>query len=299
MSDEWMTCMRRGDFAAAWALSDAVLASRAGVACAHLPRHEQWIWDGSSLQNRRVLVRCYHGLGDTLQFVRYLPLLQAIGSTVILWVQPALMPLLSGAGGIDEMLPLHDGVPDVAYDVDVELMELPHVFRSTRATIPARVPYLRVDRPPRPPEPGLRAGLVWVAGGWNQRRSIPSALLEPLREVAGVSWHLLQHGPALAGRPVGFGVPADVEGFVATARTMLALDLVITIDSVSAHLAGALGLPVWTLLPFEADWRWMEGERTPWYPTMRLFRQPGPGQWAPVIAHVARALAALAEPARE
>src|SRR3712207_7208710 len=116
--------MRRGEFEAAWALSDAVLRARAGVPCWHLPRHLQYVWDGTPLAGRRVLVRCYHGLGDTLQFVRFVPPLRAVAEEVTLWVQPTLLPLLATMHGIGPCAPLHDGVPDVPYDVDVEVMEL-------------------------------------------------------------------------------------------------------------------------------------------------------------------------------
>src|SRR3712207_6559067 len=142
--------MRRGEFEAAWALSDAVLRARAGVPCWHLPRHLQYIWDGTPLAGKRVLVRCYHGLGDTIQFIRYVPLVSAIAAEVIVWAQPALIPILRTVRGIGRLLPLHTGAPAVEYDLDVEVMELPHVFRTTLATLPAEVPYLHVEPVPLP-----------------------------------------------------------------------------------------------------------------------------------------------------
>src|ERR671932_14884 len=141
----WMACMRRGAFEAAWAISDAVLRARAGVPCWHWPRHLQYIWDGTPLAGKRVLGRCYHGLGDTIQFIRYAPLIKAIAAEVIVWAQPPLLPLLEMVQGIDQLLPLHDGVPEVEYDVDVEVMELPHIFRTTPETIPLTISYLHVD----------------------------------------------------------------------------------------------------------------------------------------------------------
>jgi hypothetical protein len=128
--------MRRGDFASAWELSDRILRARAGVPCWHLPRHEQWIWNGDPLGGKRVLVRCYHGLGDTAQFIRYLPALRRITREVYLWVQAELIPLVERVPGVDRILPLHDGTPEIDYDVDVEIMELAHVFRTTLDTIP-------------------------------------------------------------------------------------------------------------------------------------------------------------------
>ena len=140
----WEYHMRQGNFEAAWQCADATLKSRAGLPCWHLPRHFQYIWDGSPLEGKRVLIRCYHGLGDTIQFIRYAPLVKPIAKKVMVWMQPKLIPLLQSVHGIDQLLPLHDGTPDVVYDVDVELMELPHIFRTTLCTVPATIPYLHV-----------------------------------------------------------------------------------------------------------------------------------------------------------
>jgi len=140
--DKWSHLIRHGAFEEAWQISDAVLQSRAGKPCWHWPRHYQYIWDGTPLQGKRVLVRCYHGLGDTIQFIRYAPLIKRIAKKVIVWAQPSLIPLVETVEGIDQILPLHDGTPEVAFDVDVESMELPHIFRTTLATIPATIPYL-------------------------------------------------------------------------------------------------------------------------------------------------------------
>src|ERR1051325_8105906 len=126
-SNMWMRYMRRGEFEEAWKFSDADLKSREGKPCWHLPRHFQYIWNGTSLKGKRVLVRCYHGLGDTIQFIRYMPLVKAIAAEVIVWAQQPLIPLLKTVQGIDRLLPLHDGTPEVEYDADVEIMELPHI----------------------------------------------------------------------------------------------------------------------------------------------------------------------------
>src|SRR3954471_4057827 len=122
--DPWACHMPRGEFEPAWANSDGVLEWRRGLTSCHLPRHEQWIWDGTPLHGRRVLIRCYHGLGDTVQFIRYAPFVRVLAREVIVWAQPALIPLLRGMAGIDQLLPLHNGAPGVTYDVDVESMEL-------------------------------------------------------------------------------------------------------------------------------------------------------------------------------
>lgn len=290
----WTRHMRRGEWEQAWRISDAVLRARAGATCFHLPRHEQWVWDGEPLEGKRVLVRCYHGLGDTIQFVRYAPLLQRLAAEVILWAQPALLPLLATAAGVDRLEPLHDGTPGVAYDADVEIMELAHVFRSTPATVPACIPYLHADPAPLRRRGRLNVGLVWAAGDWDPRRSLSYPLVAPLGTIPGVELHVLQRGGALDERPEGFGMLSGSDDVLETAAVMRALDLVISVDSMPAHLAGAVGVPVWTLLHADADWRWMEDrEDTPWYPTMRLFRQPRAGDWEPVIARVAAELERL------
>ena len=286
--------MRRGEFEAAWNISDAALRARAGVPCWHLPRHLQYVWDGTPLDGQRVLVRCYHGLGDTIQFARYAPLVKVIATEVIVWAQPALIPLLHTARGIDRIVPLHDGRPDVAYDVDVEIMELAHVLRTTLSTVPARVPYLHVPPAPIPTDGRLAVGIAWEAGDWDEHRSIPFSRLTPLTEIPGVVLHVLQREPGPAERHRGFRVTPGADSVLGTARIMRTLDLVISVDSMPAHLAGALGVPVWTLLPHNADWRWMEDRAdSPWYPTMRLFRQERPGEWDPVIARVAAGLKKL------
>ena len=290
--DLWMHHMRRGAFEEAWEKSDADLKPRAGQPCWHLPRHFQYIWNGTSLQGKRVLVRCYHGLGDTIQFIRYIPLVKAIATEVIVWAQAPLISLLKTVPGIDQILPLHDGSPEVAYDVDVEVMELPHILRTTLATIPSVIPYLQVDPLSlSPKDKKLSVGLVWKAGDWDERRSIPFATLAPLAAVPGISLYILQANTPAAGWQEGFGNYPGEFSLFDYARVVRGLDLLITIDSMPAHLAGALGVPVWTLLHTEADWRWMENrEDSPWYPTMRLFRQMQSGDWEGVIGRVAAEL---------
>jgi hypothetical protein len=286
---DWMECMRRGDFSAAWNLSDAILRARAGSACAHLPRHEQWVWNGMPLDGKRVLIRCYHGLGDTVQFVRYVPRLRQIAREVYLWVQPELIPLVERVPGADRVLPLHDGAPEIDYDVDVEIMELAHVFRTTVQTIPREIPYLIAEPAPLGPRTApLRVGIAWAAGDWDERRSVPFEMVRPLADIEGVELHALQRGVRC---PPEFGVDHSAANPLQTARLLSALDLVVSVDSFPAHLAGALGRPTWTLLHSECDWRWMrDRDSSPWYPTMRLFRQSSPGDWTTVIDRVAAEL---------
>jgi len=288
LGQQWASHMRHGELEAAWAVSDTVLRSHAGKPCWHLPRHEQYIWDGTPLDGRRVLIRCYHGLGDTIQFIRYAPLVKSIAAEVVVWAQPELIPLLRSAEGIDRLEPLHDGVPDFEYDVDVEVMELPYIFRSTLATLPARLPYLHAEPDSLERSGEFRVGLVSRVGNWDHERSIPGDLLAPLTQIPGVEVQLLHpDGDSISGIRAARGL----DTIMRTARLMRALDLVISVDSMPAHLAGALGVPTWTLLRHEADWRWMaERDDSPWYPGMRLFRQEREGEWKPVIRRVVAAL---------
>jgi hypothetical protein len=278
---DWLVRARRGDLAGAWAMSDRIRGRSGPSQEQRTPRHLQRVWDGTPFEGRHVLVRCYHGLGDTLQFIRYIPLVAARAREVSVWVQPTLAELVATVDGVTRVLPLHDGVPELDYDVDVEVMELPYVFRSTLETLPDVVPYVHAPAL-EPTEARPRIGLVWRAGGWDPARSIPFPELSPLLALDGITWCSLQHEPAVDVDPRLRLF--DVESLTRTGSLMRAMDLVITVDSVTAHLAGALAVPVWTLLPQPADWRWLEGRAdSPWYPTMRLFRQPRPGDWRSVV----------------
>jgi hypothetical protein len=262
--DEWIDAMRHGDFERAWNLSDL------SPNCPHrLP----------DLAGKRVLLRCEHGLGDTIQFIRYAPLLRPMVARIIAHVQPRLVPLVRRLPAIDRVFTWNEPWPRGDYDCEIEVMDLPYLFRSAPATIPRDVPYLSVD-PALAVPPCGGIGLQWSSGDWDPRRSLPPSALALLRRIPRIRLVSLQDGP-----------PApDV---TATAATILALDLVITVDTMVAHLAGALAKPVWVLLPYDADWRWMlDRDDSPWYPTMRLFRQDAAGDWAPVIAKVAGLLQA-------
>lgn len=268
----WFSHMRRGDFESAWRLSDRHLTpNHTG------PRHEQRIWNGQSLENKRVLIRCYHGLGDTIMFARFIPLVERIARETIVWVQPQLIPLLRTMQTRARFEPLHDGVPDVEYDIDIEIMELAHYFRITPQTIP-RSPYLHVNAERRG---GI--GVVWRAGGWDSSRTIPDALIETLQP-----FESLQHEDDTPSNPLQ------------TAIDMRALDLIISVDTMTAHLAGAMNIPVFVLLPKECDWRWMDDrDDSPWYPSMRLFRQTQAGEWRDVIERVRYAIAMSDEPKKD
>ncbi len=283
-----MAHMRRGRFEEAWRISDAVLARRAGQSCAHLPLHEQWLGTGESLRGKRVLIRCQHGLGDTVQFLRYISLVRRIARGIVLQAQEELLPLLGTLRQLpDELWPLNTKVTN--YDIAVEVMELPHLFRTTLGSIPAEIPYF--DIAPAALRTKRNVGLVWAAGRWDERRSIPYHLLRELAGVTDVQWYILQRGGALDEWRGEFGLNGGSDDVLEAARVIAGLDLLISVDSLPAHLGGALGVPTWTLLHAAPDWRWMLGRNdSPWYPTMRLFRQSRPGDWPPVIRAVRKEL---------
>jgi hypothetical protein len=283
---EWLRLAMQGDLTTAWTFSDRIRARTSPRQDPGVPRHLQQIWDGTSLSGRRVLIRCYHGLGDTIQFIRYIPAVRLIACEVIVWVQPRLLPLLRTLPSGIRLLPLHDGTPAVDYDVDVEIMELPYVFRTSIHTIPCAVPYLDATPTPFEGNECLRVGIVWRAGDWDDRRSIPFDVLKRLLTVPHVRWYSLQHDPKGSEQHPNLH-PLDNATVQRSAEHMRGLDLVISVDSMPAHLAGALGVPIWTLLAHTADWRWMEGRNdSPWYPTMRLFRQGRAGNWTGLLTDV-------------
>lgn len=284
--DNWVQAMRHGDFATAWSISDGVMQRRVheGELCDEWPRHLQFIWRGKPLTGQRIFVRCYHGLGDTLQFVRLLSTPRLRAAEITLWAQPQLLTLLRTVRGIDRLLPLHEGEPDLEYDVDMELMELPHALRLDLADLPGPLPYIYVSGPRQPHQNMRRIGVCWQAGDWRTERSIPSEALRPWASLRGVRWFNLMFPPKPCQLPAA---PVACRDLAEMALRLRLLDLVITVDTMIAHLAGALGVPVWLLLDHDPDWRWMsDRDDSPWYPTMRLFRQPQPGDWPSVIAMV-------------
>lgn len=290
-----MTAMRAGAFATAWQISDEVLRRRVVNRGQwwRLPRHQQPVWTGEHIDGRRVLVRCYHGLGDSVQFLRFARILRERAREVIFWIQPELVELANMADGVDQALPLHDGRPQCAFDVDLEVMELAHALRADAAMLKPGGPYLFVPAEIAPRDGALHIGFAWRSGGWDPRRNLPIALASSLLNIAGIRWvSLLPHGAE--GDPLGIGSLAD-GSVTGLARSMRNLDLVITVDTFAAHLAGALGVRTWTLLHAECDWRW--GARdiaSLWYPSMRLFRQQEPGDWHPVMRQVFSSLTAMA-----
>ncbi|WP_220443711.1 hypothetical protein [Paracoccus luteus] len=281
-ADPWTAAMRRGDFPAAWDIAAASLAARDPRTRddPRLPYHLRWVWDGRPFDGRNVLVRCYHGLGDTLMFARFLPLLARRAASVTVEMQPALIPLFRGFPGIDRLLPFDPARPAPPQDCDIEIMELALALRAPPDRAPP--PYLRAAPAPLPT--GTLA-LCWRAGDWDARRSIPQALFAPLCDRPAVT---LVTAPTALPVMNPQGCPVDM---VRTAGLVAGAALVVTADTMAAHLAGALGRPVWLLAPHDPDWRWpVTGDRSPWYPAMRVWRQGAPGDWAGVMARVAAAL---------
>lgn len=269
-------------------------------------RVTQPAWDGSDLSGRTILLVAEQGLGDTLQMVRYAPLVQQRGGRVVLACRPALHPLVSRSPGIDAIVPLDAALPP--FDVYASLMSLPRLLGTTLDTIPSRVPYLYADsalvrswRERLGTDDVLRIGVAWQGNPKHpndRRRSFRLAELERLAGLEGVRLYSLQKGPGseqlgeAAGRfPVvdlGPELDESAGAFVDTAAVMSSLDLVICPDSAVAHLAGGLGVRAWIALGIASDWRWLRArEDSPWYPSARLFRQTQAGRWSDVFERMA------------
>ena len=275
----------------------------------HRRPFQQPLWDGSPLGGRTILLWAEQGLGDTLHFIRYAPLVQQRGGTVVMECQPPLLPLLAQCSGIDRLVAQNSPLP--SFDLQVPLLSLPGIFRTDLATIPAQVSYLIADQPlvehwreQLNSYQGFKIGIAWQGNpthGGDRQRSMPLGQFAPLAQVPGVHLLSLQKGHgaeqlrAVADRftviDLGSRLDETNGAFMDTAAVMMNLDLIITADTATAHLAGALGVPVWVALPWIPDWRWLlERIDSPWYPSMRLFRQPQRGDWADVFNRMAQEL---------
>ncbi|REK11192.1 MAG: tetratricopeptide repeat protein [Planctomycetota bacterium] len=269
------------------------------------------LWDGSPLIDKTLLVHAEQGLGDTLHFIRYIPLVKKLCPRLLVQVPPALVPLLTHSG-FGDLLVTDDALP--AFDVQVPMLSLPWLLGTTPENIPAPIPYLGVPddmvtnwRRRLSDVEGFRVGIAWQGSPANKgdwRRSMPLSEFAPLASVRGVTLVSLQKRDGERQlRDAGFplyelqGVWDEMAGpFVDTAAVIQNLDLVITADTATAHLAGALGARVWVPLGTKADWRWfLDRSDTPWYPTMRFYRQTQIGEWGDVFARMADDLAACAE----
>jgi tetratricopeptide (TPR) repeat protein len=307
-------CLRllQGDFEGGWAGYEHRWAQPEMV-----PRpFTQPRWDGGSLEDKTILVYAEQGLGDTIQFARYLPLVKERGGNVVFECQPALVKLMAGSAGADQQVAFGADLPP--FDVQIPLLSLPGLFRTTLANIPAKVPYLKPDpklverwtkeirQAARPkegkPAKSLRIGIVWQ-GSMNQkgdRRSLPLKHFAPIAAMDDIQLVSLQVGPAISQIAdtglalTDLGSSFDPNCLADLAAAIASVNLVITVDTAAAHLAGTLGVPVWVTLALSADWRWLlERADSPWYPTMRLFRQSTFGDWDDVFAHITEKLSEL------
>lgn len=267
------------------------------------PPYSQPAWDGSNLNGRTILIHGEQGFGDAIQFIRYVPLIQQRGGRVIVGCRAPLLRLFSTLSGIDRLVASGGFIPE--FDVYAPLMSLPYLLGTTLETIPAQIPYLRAPQSKillkTPLRTHRKVGMAWAVGNKDRsllsKRSCELSHFLPLLGTPGIAFYSLQKGPRVAELEqlddprLVQDLNTHLRNFADTAAVIKQLDLVITVDTAVAHLAGALGKPVWVLLPFAPDWRWMLGrDDSPWYPTMRLFRQERPNDWSRVFSHVAEAL---------
>ena len=301
-----LTDLLRGDFAAGWRghewrwQIDRPLSPRLSL--------KEPQWRGAPLNGARILLHSEQGLGDCIQFLRYIPMVQAAGGDVVLEVPRSMRRIAELLPHVGDLVV--SGEPRPPFDCHCPLMSLPLAFGTTLETIPAQVPYLsapqeacRMAEAYPWPNDGLRVGLVWSGNPKHlkdRRRSIPFSAFEPLIKTQGVHFFSLQVGGVQGALSASGATVIDlaplIEDMGDTAALIAQLDIVITVDTSVAHLAGALGKPVWLLLSNDPDWRWLlERDDSPWYPTAKLFRQLSPGDWPEVIAQVTSALIAVAK----
>lgn len=271
-------------------------------------RFSQPLWDGSDLTGRTILLHQEQTFGDMIQFVRYAPLVKEKGGAVVVECHPDLTRLFSTVPGVDKVVAGGGDLPD--FDIHAPMLSLPRIFGTTLDTIPANAPYLSSPEEhdmhlPVPPETRLMVGIAWNGSPGNEYdnpRSCPLENFLQLMNIPDASFFSLQNGEPTthpadgAGEQLIMDAGERIKDSADAAAMISQLDLVITVDTAVAHLAGALGQPVWVLLPFSAGWRWLtERDDSPWYPSSRLFRQSRPGHWQDVIDEVEKALAKLAE----
>jgi hypothetical protein len=293
----WLTYMLQGNFAAAWKQSDAILSrGEPDISC---------FWHGQPIDGKRIIVRCLHGFGDAVHMFRYLPMLVDRCDRVIVEVPPRLLEIAPYFRAMTDVITWGADAPSESpvWDVQVEVTELPHLFRTEVTDLPITTKYLELPLAVKSAAADLmrsgkrRVGIVWSTGEWNRTRAIPFEQVKTLThdedfefwnlqgDAEHDQWDLLPPSYHLRdGREAG-------DGILKLAALIEQMDLVITPDTLAAHLAGALGTPAWVLLQHSADWRWMhERSSSPWYPSLRLFRQTKQGDWDTVTAQVLDAL---------
>lgn len=265
------------------------------------PKFDKPQWDGSDINGKTILIYTEQGFGDTIQFIRYIPLIANRGAKVIVECEKELIALLQNIEGVYNILQKGSSLPE--FDFHCPLLSLPLIFKTTVENIPSQIPYLKVDLELSKKwqdkilnNSKLNVGLTWAGNPELRRdynRSCTFETFSQLLKIPDINFYSLQKGDS------SYQILINLEGlnildyteefndFADTAGFIENLDLVISVDTAVAHLAGALGKTVWTLLPFVPDWRWMlDREDSPWYPTMRLFRQPSIGDWKSVIERV-------------
>ncbi|MCD6074440.1 MAG: glycosyl transferase family 9 [Rhodospirillales bacterium] len=264
---------------------------------------EASVWSGEDVRGQTILIHSEQGYGDTIQMVRFAKVLAGRGARVLVETHATLAPLLRNVTGIAEVVVHGDALPP--FDLHIAMMSLPHACGvSSFSDLPSEYPYIRPlfdTRNELPPRDGdeLRVGLVWAGRPTHKNdrnRSLDAGRLAPLATVAKVKLFSLQIGATsadLAQLPGIVDLAPQLSDFAATANVLEQLDLVVTVDTAVAHLAGAMGKDAWVMLPFAPDWRWLLGRDTsPWYPSLRLYRQPKIGDWKSVVAKIATDLAA-------
>jgi len=247
------------------------------------------------VQSSRVLVRCLRGLGDAVQFLRFARELRQHCTEIVVQAPARVLPLLRRFPGIDEAVSLQTRL--TGFDFEIECSDLPYLFRTTLPTLPPPAAISGIETHQTIHDNRPRVGIAWAAGDWNPIRSIPLSCFRLLTDNPGVQLFSLQRGTHALElrRHAEFASIVETEqehgSILDTAVTIASLDLVVSVDTMVAHLAGTLGRPVWTLLNYAADWRWMlERSDSPWYPSMRLFRQPRPGDWTTTLLTVRDAI---------
>ena len=296
---ESLAILALGDFENGWRKHESRWYAQLGQPLRRVAPGPYWLGD-EDLTGRTILVHAEQGHGDTVQYLRYIPLLRRRAARVLLEVQPALKPMLAGTPDVYAR-----GEDPPPYDTHCSFMSLPRAFRTMPDTIPPEVPYLTA--PPEsltkwrdrlgPSDGRRRIGIAWTGASAVWNRSIPLPLMEPLFERADCEFHIIQTTMELDDRSTLERLPHLIDhstglaDFSDTAALVQLMDMVITVDTVLAHLGGALAKPTWTMLPFGAEYRWLtSGATSGWYPTMRLFRQPELYGWPQVVEAINTAL---------
>jgi tetratricopeptide (TPR) repeat protein len=297
-----LSLLAGGDYSAGW--PEYEWRWKTGDTALRPPNYAQPLWDGSDPAGRRIMIYVEQGFGDAIQFIRFIPQLLEVNGKFLLECPPELFTLLNRWPGL-KVIPRGQPLPD--FDLHIPLLSLPRILGITLDKLPGPIPYLfadpdRLEKWKRRIDPGkhLNIGLVWAGNPQHRQdrsRSATLAAFAPLASIDGLRFFNLQKGPAAAqaeNPPSGMTLidhTAELHDFSDSAALISNLDLVISVDTSIVHIAGALGKPIFVLLAFSPDWRWMIGQSdSPWYPSVRLFRQPKPGDWATPIGQIVETL---------